>query len=155
MTTVPLPRSVTPAIDIYIRLAQYPVLADKIRSRMRQELFNRGIIDEIKFEARVREKAIESQRRERLTDPYGQEETHIWQKRKARVRDFQTDALFADNLGSALLDQIIQEVLRSQPSPSVSSGLNFNPEISPWEVLFRQGEIYERCLLYTSDAADE
>jgi hypothetical protein len=144
MTTVPLPRSVTPAIDIYIRLAQYPVLADKIRSRMRQELFNRGIIDEIKFEARVREKAIESQRRERLTDPYGQEETHIWQKRKARVRDFQTDALFADNLGSALLDQIIQEVLRSQPSPSVSSGLNFNPEISPWEVLFRQGEIYER-----------
>ncbi len=144
MTTVPLPRSVTPAIDIYIRLAQYPVLADKIRSRMRQELFSRGIIDEIKFEARVREKAIESQRRERLTDPYGQEETHIWQKRKARVRDFQTDALFADNLGSALLDQIIQEVLRSQPSPSVSSGLNFNPEISPWEVLFRQGEIYER-----------
>lgn len=143
MTTLPLPRSITPAIDIYIRLAQFPVLADKIRMRMRQELFSRGIIDEITFEAQVREKAIESQRRERLTDPYGQEEAHIWQKRKARVRDFHTDALFADNLGGVLLDQIIQEVLQNQPSPSVSSGLNFNPEISPWEVLFRQGEIYE------------
>ena len=143
-TTLPLPRSKTPAIDIYIRLAHYPVLADKIRARMRHELFSRGIIDEIVFEAQVREKAIESQRRERLTDPYGQEDTHIWQKRKARVRDFQTDALFADNLGSVLLDQIIQEVLLNQPSPSVSSGLNFNPEISPWEVLFRQGEIYEQ-----------
>jgi hypothetical protein len=144
MTTLPHPRSITPAIDIYIRLAQFPVLADKVRMRMRQELFSRGIIDEITFEDQVREKAIESQRRERLSDPYGQEEAHIWQKRKARVRDFQTDALFADNLGAVLLDQIIQEVLQNQPSPSVSSGLNFNPEISPWEVLFRQGEIYEQ-----------
>ncbi len=144
MTTVPLPRSITPAIDIYIRLAQYPVLADKIRTRMRQELFQRGVIDEITFEAQVREKAIESQRRERLTDPYGQEEAHIWQKRKSRVRDFQTDAIFADNLGSVLLDQIVQDVLQSQPSPSLSAGLNFNPEIAPWEVLFRQGEIYEQ-----------
>lgn len=138
------PRSVTPTIDIYIRLAQYPVLADRIRSRMRQELFRRGIIDEITFEAQVREKAIESQRHERLTDPYGQEETHVWQLRKARVRDFQTDAIFAANLGNVLLDQIIQEELGNQPSPSVSSGLNFNPELSPWEVLFRQGEIYEQ-----------
>lgn len=137
-------RSITPTIDIYIRLAQYPVLADKIRARMRQELFKRGVIDEITFETQVREKAIESQRRERLTDPYGQEEAHIWQRRKARVRDFQTDAIFADNLGSLLLEQIVQEVLKSQPSPSETSGLNFNPEIAPWEVLFRQGEIYEQ-----------
>ena len=144
MATVPLPRSITPAIDIYIRLAQYPILADKIRTRMRQELHRRGIIDEVRFEAQVREKAIESQSRERLTDPYGQEEAHIWQKRMARVRDFHTDALFADNLGGILLDQIILEVLKNQPSPSLSSDLNFNPEISPWEVLFRQGEIYER-----------
>jgi len=138
------PRSLTPTIDIYIRLAQYPVLADKIRTRMRQELFQRGVIDEITFETQVREKAIESQRHERLTDPYGQEEVDVWQRRKARVRDFQTDAIFAANLGSILLDQIIQEVLGNQPSPSVSSGLTFNPELSPWEVLFRQGEIYEQ-----------
>lgn len=141
--TAPL-RSVTPTIDIYIRLAQYPVLADRIRARMRQELFKRGVIDEASFERQVREKAIESQRRERLSDPYGQEETHVWQKRKARVRDFQTDAYFADTLGSALLDQIIAEVLRDQPSPSVSGDLTFNPEIAPWELLFKQGELYER-----------
>ena len=64
-------RSITPTIDIYIRLAQYPLLADTIRARMRQELFRRGVIDEARFEREVREKAIESQRRERLTDPYG------------------------------------------------------------------------------------
>ena len=37
-------QSTTPAIDIYIKLAQYPVLADRIRSRMREELFQRGVI---------------------------------------------------------------------------------------------------------------
>lgn len=143
MLTAPL-RSQTPAIDIYIRLAQYPVLADKIRARMRQELYRRSIIDEETFEREVREKAIESQRRERLFDPFGQEEAHTWQRRKARVRDFHTDAYFADNLGGALLEQIIQDILQSQPAPSMAAELNFNPEIAPWEVLFRQGEIYEQ-----------
>lgn len=137
-------RSATPTIDIYIRLAQYPVLADRIRARMRQELFKSGIITETAFEQLVREKAIESQYRERMVDPFGQEESHIWQKRKARVRDYQTDAFFAENFGIFLLEKIIQEFLSSQPSPSPSVELTFNPEISPWELLFRQGEIYER-----------
>ncbi len=144
MTMAPTPRSATPTIDIYIKLAQYPMLADTIRTRMRQELFHRGVIDEDSFERQVREKAIESQRRERLTDPYGQEEAQVWQKRKARVRDFQTDAYFADNLGAALLEQIIQETLHRQSSPAPTTELSFNPEVAPWEVLFRQGELYEQ-----------
>ncbi len=137
-------RSTTPAIDIYIKLAQYPILADEIRARMRQELFRRGKLDEAKFEREVLARAIESQRRERLTDPYGQEAADVWNKRLARVRDYHTDAYFADNLGAALLDQIVQEVLQHQPAPTESPGLTFNPEIAPWELLFRQGEIYEQ-----------
>jgi hypothetical protein len=68
----------------------------------------------------------------------------VWQKRKARVRDFQTDVYFGDNLGPARLEQLILETLRHQPSPSLSTELSFNPEVAPWEVLFRQGELYER-----------
>ncbi len=138
------PHSATPTIDIYIRLAQFPMLADTIRARMRQELFRRGVIGEADFEREVREKAIESQRRERLTDPFGQEEAQVWQKRKGRVRDFQTDAYFAENFSAALLEQIIHETLRRQPSPIPTTELSFNPEIAPWEVLFRQGELYEQ-----------
>ncbi|WP_374688824.1 PEP/pyruvate-binding domain-containing protein [Promineifilum sp.] len=144
MSSVVPPRSVTPTIDIYIKLARYPILADKIRARMRQELFRRGVVDEGTFEGEVRQKAIESQRRERLTDPYGQEETQTWQRRKARVRDAQTDAYFARHIGLAALEGIIREVLQQQPRPSSSPQLTFNPEIAPWEVLFRQGELYER-----------
>ncbi|GAB4268166.1 MAG: hypothetical protein Kow0080_10870 [Candidatus Promineifilaceae bacterium] len=137
MNTKPL-RSVTPTIDVYIKLAQYPVLSDKIRVRMREELFKRGIISQAEFEREVTEKARESQIREGV----GHEEANVWQRRKERIRDYQTDAYFANNLGIALLNQIIEEVLGAQPSTS-SHELTFNPEIAPWEMLFRQGEIYE------------
>ncbi len=72
-----------------------------------------------------------------------EEEAVIWQTRKDRIRDFHTDALFSNNLGISLLNQIIEEVLAEQPAPSNSIELTFNPEIAPWELLFRQGEIYE------------
>ena len=137
-------RSITPTIDIYIKLAQYPTLAHEIRVRMREELFQRSIIEEEAFNAEVKEKALESQRREGLHDPFGQEQAHIWQKRKDRIRDFQTDAYFGNNISITLLDGIIEEVLNNQPGDLDSSELNFNPEIAPWEMLFRQGELYEK-----------
>ena len=142
MLNTPL-RSPTATIDIYIKLAQYPILAEQIRLRMREELFRRGVISFDEFEREVKEKAVESQRREGLQDPFSQEEAHVWQRRKERIRDYQTDAYFANNLGSVLLDQIISEVLHNQPSPTDSTELTFNPEIAPWELLFQQGEIYE------------
>lgn len=136
-------RSVTPVIDVYIKLAQYPILAQSIRERMRQELFRRGIIDEAAFETEVTAKAIESQRREGLHDPFNNEQAQTWQKRKGRIRDFQTDAAFANNLPLALLEQIIEEVRQAQPGQTHSLELTFNPEIAPWEMLFQQGELYE------------
>lgn len=143
MPTEPL-RSITPPIDIYIKLAQYPILCDRIRLRMREELFRRGIVNMPDFEAEVKQKAIESQQREGLTDPFSQEEANQWQRRKDRIRDYQTDAYFGFNLGASLLDHLIEEVLADQPGNKPDTiQLTFNPEISPWEMLFKQGKIYE------------
>ncbi len=136
-------RSVTPAIDIYIRLAQYPILSNTIRHRMREELFRRGIISVNDFEHEVREAAIRSQIHEGMGDSLGLEEEHIWQRRKSRIRDTLTDAYFANNLGLALLNQLINEVLQNQSEVPSSTDLTFNPEVSPWDLLFRQGIIYE------------
>lgn len=136
-------RTVTPAIGAYIRLAQYPILSNTIRHRMREELFRRGIINATDFEKNVKKAAIQSQIHEGLGDSLGMEEEHIWQKRKARIRDMLTDSYFANNLGIALLDQIINEVLRNQTEAELSHELTFNPEVSPWDLLFRQGIIYE------------
>ena len=142
MTSTPL-RSITPTIDVYIKLAQYPILADRIRMRMREELFRRGVISQAEFEREVQDMAIESQRREGVSEPYTQEETDKWELRKMRIREVLTDAYFANSLGIALLEQIINEVLSQRPTQPESTDLTFNPEIAPWELLFRQGEIYE------------
>lgn len=137
-------RSITPTIDIYIRLAQYPLLADQIRERMRQELFERGIVRPEQFEQEVRDLSIDSQRREGLGDPFYEEDTHTWQLRQERIRDYHTDAYFANNLGLSRLDILIEEILnRHSPEPSTEP-ITFNPELAPWALLFQQGEIYER-----------
>jgi len=137
-------RSTTSTIDIYIKLAQYPILADRIRERMREEIFKRGIVDERKFEAEVEELAVESQRREGVQDPFSSEPANIWHERKARIRAFHTDFYFGYNLPTDLFEEIIDEVLSEQPEPSPGGELAFNPEIAPWSLLFKQGEIYER-----------
>lgn len=140
--TVPL-RSKTATIDMYIKLAQYPILADKIRARMREEMFSRGIVNEKEFEAEVRGHAIESQKREGIYDPFNPEPASVWQKRKARIRDFHTDFYFANNFPYSLFDEIVQSELNNQPRVDSKIQLTFNPELAPWAMLFQQGEIYE------------
>ncbi len=51
----------TKIVDIYLLIAQYPILARQIRRQMRQELFRRGIITPDRFAQEVREKAVLSQ----------------------------------------------------------------------------------------------
>ena len=135
-------RSKTSTIDIYIKLAQYPTLAEKIRIRMREEIFRRGIVSQDDFEAEVRQKAIDSQKREGVYDPFSQEPASVWQERKARIREYQTDFYFGFNFPTTIFEQIIQEVLSDQPTPTTSAELSFNPEIAPWELLFQQGQMY-------------
>ena len=137
-------RSTTSTIDIYIKLAQYPILADRIRERMREEIFKRGIVEERTFEEEVEELAVESQRREGIQDPISSEPSNIWHERKARIRAYHTDFYFGYNLPTDLFEEIIEEVLSEQPEPSPSPELAFNPEIAPWSLLFKQGEIYEK-----------
>lgn len=139
---IPRIRSKTSTIDIYVKLAQFPILADKIRKRMRDQLFQRGIISEEQFEAEVEREAIASQKREGLYDPFGQEPASIWEERKARIRAFNTDFWFGYNLPLDLFERIVRDVVESQHD-TAEILLGFNPEIAPWEMLFRQGEYYE------------
>jgi hypothetical protein len=96
------------AYGIHIRLAQYPILAPRIRERMRQELFAKGIITARAFEAEVKQKAVVSQHREGLADPFGQESEHIWHTRLGVIRDQLTDFYFAYNFPPERLNDIIE-----------------------------------------------
>ena len=129
-------------LGIYLELAQYPILAHRIRERMRQELFSKGIITIEAFEAEVKRKAILSQQREGVLEPLTEEPAQVWNERLAFVRDQITDFYFAYNLPHDRLGEIIQSVLAGNV-PYDESGLTFNPELAPWNLLFAQGEEYE------------
>jgi hypothetical protein len=137
MTTLPSGFSDN-TLKIYLTIRQYPILRGRIRERMRQELFARGIITPEALEADVREKAIQSQEREGLHDPFGEEAFDVWDKRMDRVRDAQTDFYFAYNLLYEDLERIVKEILAERGgAPDL---ITFNPELAPQEMLFEQAE---------------
>lgn len=137
--------STTLTIEIYIKLAQYPISADLIRAKMRALLFARGMVDKEVFEQEIEQMALDSQRREGSYDPFHPEAVSVWLERKRRIREFHTDYCFAYNLPPELLDQLIEEVIRPNDQDGTeATRLTFNPELAPWEMLFKQGELYEK-----------
>ena len=136
-TTLPLPK----VLEIYLQLANYPILADRIRQLMRKELFGRGVITLAGFEQEIEEKAVQSQVREGLNNPYDEESNDIWERRKQAIRDQLTDFYFAYNLPHSLLSEIIQSEIGRQSEHDLD--MSFNPELAPWDVLFSQGRRYE------------
>ena len=140
-------RTVTPTLDIYIKLAQFPILADKIRARMRQTIFDSKVISEDKFEGEVEALAIASQKREGVFDPFNQEPATTWQRRKNRIREFHTDFYFGNNFTTQQFEELVERVVGEyapEERRENTSQMNFNPELAPWEMLFRQGEVYEQ-----------
>jgi hypothetical protein len=129
-------------LRVYLKLAQYPILAKQIRHRMRQELFLRGLITPAAFEQEVEEKAILSQIREGVEDPLNTETADVWEERVSIIRDNLTDFYFAYNLPTDLLEELVESVFRNRV-PGHTTPLGFNPELAPWDVLFPQAEIYE------------
>ena len=133
-------------LEIYLLIAQYPMLASSIRRRMREELFRRGIISPQRFDAEVKERAVQSQQREGIYNGLLQENTQQWDLRVSRIRRTLTDFYFAYNLPVEILHHILDDVLKPQAdgrSIAPDHSLPFNPELAPLEMVLRQAEKYE------------
>ena len=141
------PASSDRTLNIYLSLAQYPILSSQIRARMRRELFKRGVISPNAFEAEVREKAIRSQALEGLHNPFAEEPTDIWELRLMRVRDHMTDFYFAYNLPYDLFERIVRETLAERGAGAEDIQISFNPELAPQNMLFEQALAIERMPL--------
>lgn len=141
--TLPPPSS-DRTLNIYLALAQYPILSGKIRARMRRELFNRGVITQQAFEAEVREKAIRSQATEGLHNPFSEEPADVWDLRLTRVRDHLTDFYFAYNLPYDLFERIVRQTLTERGAEEREMLVSFNPELAPQSMLFEQALAIER-----------
>jgi hypothetical protein len=128
-------------LELYLQISQYPILGRRIRERMRQELFDRGVITLEQFEQEVEEKAVLSQRREGLLDPFSQESARVWEDRLTQIRDHLTDFYFAYNLPHALFEEIVRAVL-AQRVPGQRDILPFNPELAPRPFLITKAKEY-------------
>jgi hypothetical protein len=130
------PHKMPKVLALYLKITQYPILARRIRERMRQEIFSRGIISRKVFIDEVREKAVLSQKREGLFDPFAQELPEVWEERLRQIRDHLTDFYFAYNLPHELFEDIVQEVMaeslsawrRGQEDPYVVGAVIEEPE---------------------------
>ncbi len=134
--------SVDNVLRIFLALNQYPILNTSIRSRMRRELYVRGIITRDNLYKEIQKKAVESQVREGLHNPMEEEPADIWETRFLRIRDSLTDFYFAHNLPYEEFETIVKQTLTERGSPD-SEFVWFNPELAPQEMLFEQAEMIE------------
>jgi hypothetical protein len=142
MSFVPAPSD--ELLSIYLTLGQYPILNNRIRARMRKELFDRGIITIQQFETEVRQAAIRSQTQEGLRNPYGDEPPEIWDLRQARVRDQLTDLMFSQHLPFETFQALVNEVLGERGINLQELMLSINPELAPQELVLEQAMTIER-----------
>ena len=134
-------------LSLYLQIAQYPILAHQIRRRRRDELSRRGVITPARLEQEARDKAVLSQLREGLTNPYGEEDSSAWEQRLQQIRDHLTDFYFAYNLPLELFHRIVEELLAGRRSTVPDKApswdeitLTFNPELAPVDLLIRKVE---------------
>ncbi len=129
-------------LNIYLTLNRYPVLSNRIRARMRKKVFKQGIISRKNFNTKAREKAILSQTREGLLDPFAEETSETWDLRLARVRDSLTDFYFSYSFPQEVLQEVIDEILaeRGITTPELSE---FNPDFSPQDVAIDKASTIE------------
>ncbi len=139
--TLPAPSS-DRVLNIYLALNQYPILSTRIRARMRREMFDRGIIALDVFESEVRQKAIISQAREGLHDPFSEEQSEVWELRLSRIRDALTDFYFSYNLPYNDFERIVRDILSERGEPP--DYVTFNPELAPQDMLFEQASAIEQ-----------
>ncbi|NMB53681.1 MAG: hypothetical protein GYA15_03175 [Leptolinea sp.] len=125
-------------LSMMLTLGQFPILSNRIRIRMRRELFNRGLLNQAGFEAEIREKAMLSQRREGLMNPVYEEPNDIWETRLTKVRDQLTDLYFSQHLSYSFFEQIVNDVLKERGVDRDEQLFSITPELAPIELVFEQ-----------------
>ncbi len=137
------PSSTDRLLSIYLALAQYPILSNRIRHRMRNLLFERGITQPQAFEAQVRELAIRSQEHEGLRNPYSDEPAELWDLRISRIRDQLTDLVFSRHLMFKDFEALVSQVLKERGVSTKDLMISMNPELAPVDLLFEQALMIE------------
>ncbi|RLB63102.1 MAG: hypothetical protein DRI90_07600 [Deltaproteobacteria bacterium] len=130
-------------LALHLELLQYPILARTIRLRMRDEIFDKGMIDRQRFYEEVQDKAVQSQQRE-MIEPGSEEPVQDWERRFAKMEAILTEYYFARNFSRDTFAAIVDRCLAKRGAVEPVLYPNFNPEIAPFSMLFAHANMYER-----------
>jgi hypothetical protein len=131
-------------LGIYLALGQYPILRSRIRNRMLEKLFEKGIITPEAFEVEVRDKAIRSQKREGMVAPFNEEMPEVWELRLGRTRYHVIELMFSEYFSFKEFEAIVNEVLGERGISNRDLRLAINPELAPIELVFEQAMTIEK-----------
>jgi hypothetical protein len=143
ISVVPTHKTSERLLNINLTLGQYPILRNRIRALMREELFSQSIIDPFEFERRVHATAIQSQAREGLLNPQYEEPEDIWQKRLENVRDQLTDVIFSLQLPFEVFEALVNQALSERGITDANLTLSLNPELASRDLVFSQAKAIE------------
>ena len=76
--------------------------------------------------------------RKGYVNPFGEEESEVWEYRLSRVREQFTDQIFTRYLSFELFEQLVWEVLSERGIQAQKLSLSMNPELAPLEMVFQQ-----------------
>ena len=133
-------------LNIYLTLNRYPVLSSRIRARMRKKIFKHNVISRKEFNEKARKKAVLSQTREGIQNPFSEESSETWDLRLARVRDSLTDFYFSYSFPQETLQEIIDKILieRGVVTPDLQE---FSPDFSSQDVAIDKATTIENLPL--------
>lgn len=120
--------SIDRVLRIYSALTQSPILRIRTHSRMRREPFKHYVLTPQQFETEVHDRAIESQVREGVHNPFQEEPGEVWETRLERIRSHLTDFYFAYDLPYDVFEQITRDVLLERGAQTDDFLVTFNPD---------------------------
>lgn len=139
----PKPSQNDKLLKIYLLIGQHPILAERIRERMLDELTQAGMIDLRQFEKEVQHRAIESQVREGISNPLAQENELTWERRVAVTRENLLYLYYAQHFALADIDALVAETLGERGVETQNPLLSLNLELAPTDLVLDQARYIE------------
>lgn len=129
---------------IQIALSDYPILQDRIIEEMLKQLIRDQIFTLAEIDAKVREKALLSQAREGLSNPFVQEGPTDWENRLSRVRSSLIIQEYANRYPVETFNETVDKIVENRAVDREPDFFWHNIENTSDDAIFEQALSLER-----------
>ena len=125
-------------------LAEYPILQDRIIEAMLNQLVRDQVFSLSEIQVLIREKALRSQTREGLSNPFIQEGPAGWENRLSRVRAHLVIDQYASQYPFEKFSELVTAIVENRPVEKDPGFFWHNVEYAPLDSIFEEAIRLER-----------